>query len=590
MNAGLFRVNNIEKNATADEQAKKSGGAFRVSRGDVFQIRGYDISNMTLIYGLCGWILMDVLTVSEVAAAAWKNLVQKYLKDAPIRCVIYSHSHLDHYGGVGGLKPFFAKNVALYAPEGFTKHAVSENIYVGPVMQRRAMYQFGHLLPVQSDRQIDAGLGKVTAKGHSTLLAPTREIGFGDYKRGKNYAEICVNCVRLQFQLTPDTEAPAEMNVYAPEQKVLFAAENCTGTLHNVLTPRGAQVRDTLAWANYIDQTIVSFPDLTAVCSAHNWPHFGNEDSIRYLELQRDMYRFIHNRTLHLVNLGYTIDEVGRLLSDKIGMPEELQNEWCAHGFYGTANHNAKAVYQRYIGWFDGNPVNLNRNMPTVSATKYVEYMNGYDAIVRKVAEELYLVNPNHAWIAEVLNLIMNADIPEDKTLARNQLARSLRELGYRSEAATWRNMYLSAAEELSGVLPPENYQRFDDDTIHTMSLDRILQLIGIMYDGKEGNPVLESSVMGVQTEGRRPEYASVRIGRGVVHYRTGYGCKREATFTVIGSKVDFFRALAEEDQAAQLRLFTTPESRQYADELLTHLRRFPINFPIMTPRPEYTP
>ncbi len=563
--------------------------AFRVTKGDVFQIRGYDISNMTLMYGFCGWIVMDVLTVSEVAAAAWKNLVQKYLKDAPIRGVIYSHSHLDHYGGIDGIKPFFAKNITIYAPEGFTKHAVSENIYVGPVMQRRAIYQFGHLLQIQPDRQIDAGLGKVTAKGQSTLLAPTREIGFKDYKRGKNYAEICVSCIRLQLQLTPDTEAPAEMNVYAPKEKILFAAENCTGTLHNVLTPRGAQVRDALAWANYIDQAIVSFPDLTAVCSSHNWPHFGNEDSIQYLGLQRDLYRYIHNMSLHLINLGYTIDEVGRLLSDKIGMPEELQNEWCAHGFYGTASHNSKAVYQRYIGWIDGNPVNLNRNMPTVSATKYVEYMNGYDTIIRKVAEELYLVNPNHAWIAEVLNLVMYADIPEDKTLARNQLAQSLRGLGYRSEAATWRNMYLSAAEELSGVLPPENYQKFADDTINTMSLEMILQLIGIMYDGKEGNPVLESKVMGVQTESHCPEYANVHVKRGVVHYRTGRGREAEASFSVTGSKVDFFRAFVDKDTAAQLRLFTTPESKQFAEELLKHLRRFPINFPIMTPRPEYS-
>lgn len=587
MNAGLFRVNNIEENEKADTAAKSSGGKFSVSTGDVFQIRGYDISNMTLLYANTGWIVMDVLTVAETAKAAWEQLVRVYLNDAPIKCIVYSHSHLDHYGGVGGIKDYFSVGCEIIAPEGFTKHAVSENIYVGTAIQRRAFYQFGHMLPIASDGQIDAGLGKVTAKGHSTLIAPTREIEFGDYKTDKNYAEIVVDNVVLHFQLTPGTEAPAEMNVYAPWYRVLFAAENCTGTLHNTLTPRGAQVRDALSWANYIDQAIMNFGDMIGVCSSHNWPHFGNADSIRYLELQRDLYRYIHNITLHLVNLGYTIDEVGRLLSDKIGMPKELADEWCAHGFYGTVNHNAKAVYQRYIGWYDGNPAHLNRNMPVVSATKYVEYMGGVASIMAKVKEETKLTAPNHAWIVEVLDRVMFADIKEDKKDAKTQLIQSLRALGYQSEGATWRNMYLTGAYELEGHLPDIGYMKIDDETINSMSFEMVLQLMGIMYDGCDGIPALENYFMNVKIIDSNVSMY-VRVNRGVIQYGRMTLPDDIQMIRVMTDQIKFYRAFVDQDENYLSELFTTPASLQYARELVKHLIRFPINFPIMTPRSEY--
>lgn len=244
MIAGLFRVNNIEENKTSDAEALRNGNRFSVKTGDVFQIRGYDISNMTLIYGATGWVIMDVLAVKETAQKAWE-LVKSRLVDKPIKAVIYSHSHTDHYGGVGGISDDFYvgeedDGCKILAPEGFTKHAVSENIYVGTAMQRRAFYQVGHMLPPSANGQIDAGLGKITAKGQMSLIPPDEELGFGSYAAGKNYIERPIDGITLQFQLTPGTEAPSEMNVYAPDYRVLFIAENCTGTLHNTLTPRGA--------------------------------------------------------------------------------------------------------------------------------------------------------------------------------------------------------------------------------------------------------------------------------------------------------------------------------------------------------------
>lgn len=263
----------------------------------------------------------------------------------------------------------YKENVIL-APEGFTEHAVSENVYVGTTISRRAAYQMGSLLTPGDTGHIGCGLGKLTTKGGNSIMVPTKEIGFDDYTEGKRYYTTTSGNITMQIQFTPGTEAPAEMNVYLPQQKIMFIAENCVATLHNALTPRGAQVPDLLAWAGFLDETIVTFPDMDIICGAHNWPHYGNEGCIRFLEIQRDMYRFVNNATLHLVNLGYTIDEVGRLLSEpnknmEYLIPDDFLNEWCCHGYYGTFNHDAKAVYQRYIGWYDGNPAHLNRLLPT---------------------------------------------------------------------------------------------------------------------------------------------------------------------------------------------------------------------------------
>ena len=410
---------------------------------NVFQIRGYDLAGMTIVYDGTGWVVMDVLTTSERAEAVWTEIVNVYLEEEnpekakphTINTVIYSHSHIDHYGGIGGLKGFFSDGIVILAPGGFTKHAVSENIYVGTAMKRRAAYQYGSRLELGAKGRVDCGLGKEVSEGTNTLIVPTREIGFDDYLSGKKYSaynattrEILAETpgessddLILQMQYTPGTEAPAEMNVYLPGQKILFIAENCAGTLHNTLTPRGAEVRDPLAWADFLDETLVTFPDLETVCGAHNWPHFGHGDSMKFLEIQRDMYRYINNATLRLVNLGYTIDEVGRMISGEDGsvpLPEAFAGEWCCHGFYGTYNHDAKAVYQRYIGWYDGNPAHLNRHKPKDRANRYVQAF-GAAAIIAEAGKALGKTNaepekngkePDYEWAAKLLDYILNAD------------------------------------------------------------------------------------------------------------------------------------------------------------------------------------
>ena len=594
MIAGLFRVNNIDANKDSDAEARRTGNRFSVITGDVFQIRGYDISNMTLLYGSTGWIVMDVLTVNETAMKAWE-LVKTRLIDKPIKAVIYSHSHTDHYGGVGGIRDAFDTNCgySILAPEGFTKHVVSENIYAGTAMQRRAFYQFGHMLPPGVEGQIDAGLGKITAKGQISLIPPTEELGFDCYVTGKNYVEKLIDGVTLQFQLTPGTEAPAEMNVYAPGYKVLFIAENCTGTLHNTLTPRGAQVRDALEWANYIDQTLTTFSDLQVVCSSHNWPHFTNADCIAYMELQRDLYRYIHNATLHLVNLGYTIDEVGRMLSDPdiIPMPDELANEWCNHGFYGTVNHDAKAVYQRYLGWYDGNPAHLNRPLPADLATEYVKAF-GADAILKSGA--VAASSGKDEWAMELFHHILYADPDLTGTVideARKQYITVLKKAGFKSEGATWRNMYLTGAYELQTGLPPSTFFTLDDYTVSAMSLEMILQFMGIMLQSKNvearGYRCKVNIILTDTCSNPTGQIALVKIGRGILHYRIvpSSGLYEQPDITVKGLKKDFFRAFIDKNEAALEKIVTNQEISA-ALEFISYLTQFKVDFPIMTPRP----
>lgn len=622
MNYGLYRVH---PTPGGKKEQPEDNGKFSVKTGDVFQIRGFDLANMTLVYNGHGWVVMDVLTTTETARQAWKKVVKVYLNDDKIDMVLYSHSHIDHYGGIGGLQKYFSKKCRIIAPKGFTENAVSENIYAGTAMKRRAIYQYGSNLPTGPEGQVDCGLGKAVANGENTILKPTREIGFEDYDKNKNYHTAHhTHDLEIQIQFTPGTEAPAEMNIYMPGQKVLFIAENCAGTLHNALTPRGAQVRDLLAWANFLDQTLVTFPDVETVCSAHNWPHFGPDQSRSFIEIQRDMYRYINNATLHLINRGYTLDEVGRMLSGEDGtmpLPKEFKNEWCCHGFYGTFNHNAKAVYQRYIGWYDGNPAHLNPHKPTDRANLYV---NTFGA--KKICEEARkaLGEKDYAWAVELYDYLFNATCDlkgVDLDVERFNYATALKQLGYQSEASTWRNMYLSAAAEIDPhdnnkpvIDPSKKILTFPESTILAMSLEMILQYLGIMLDSKkveDDSYLLEMSVevtTGKTGEIRETcEKAFVRVDRGILHYRRiddqvkGYVAETEGTIRVRADKLTFFKAFVDNDSKAIIGLtIESPEkpdnngkpdnerARRIIETFIgDYLTRFPIGFPIMTPRPE---
>lgn len=349
MNVGLYRVNNFDN-------------MFTVAAGDVFQVRGYDIANMTLLRGVTGWIIMDVLTTSETAAAAME-FVEAQLGKLDVVAVIYSHSHVDHYGGVGGVLQG-ASNVEIIAPENFLDSAVSENVYAGNAMNSRAVFMYGSMLEHSAKGQIDAGLGKATAVGTRTLMPPTVEIKYNDADRARGYCEMIIDGLSMQFQLTPGTEAPAEMNVYVPSENVLFIAENCCGTLHNLYTLRGAEVRDPIAWADYLDETIKVFHDVQTICSSHNWPQFSERDNsacIDYLKKQRDVYRYLGNTALNLINKGYTID----------------------------------------------------------AATQYVAAMGGGGVVLAK-ANAAYK-SGNYAWAAELLNRLIFARVRECDANIKNQ-------------------------------------------------------------------------------------------------------------------------------------------------------------------------
>lgn len=503
-------------------------GLYKVTDG-IYQVRGYSIANVTFVETDNGWFVMDVSSSMECAKAAF-DLVEKNLGVRPIYAISYSHTHTDHYSGA---KIFVTEeqiadgSVRVFAPDGFMEKVASENIYVGAAMGRRAVYQFSAERPGQYGA-VDSGLGKSIYGQTSTLIAPTDVI--------KVNQSVVVDGLEVQFQLTPGTEAPAEMNTYIPKYKTLFGAENVNGTLHNVYTLRGAEIRDALAWAKYIDEAIVSWPDMEYICSSHNWPRYGNETCITYLENHRDTYKFIHDRTLNLLNKGYTLNEVGRM----VVLPSALEKEWTTHGYYGTVSHNARAVAQRYLGFYDSNPSNLNPLMQEDAAKKYVEYMGGAEAILR-LAQADY-DKGEYAWVAEVLNRVVFAD-PQNME-ARALLADALEQLGYQAESAIWRNAYIQGATELRHGTPlASDYQFISVDIVSAMTLDLILDFLAIKYDGIKCQD--DDFTFNVKLTDSL-EQAHVMVRNSVINYRLAdaENALPEADITISAAKLGFVKML----------------------------------------------
>ncbi|MGI6695028.1 MAG: alkyl/aryl-sulfatase [Christensenellales bacterium] len=508
------------------EEAKLNNnyGLYKVTDG-VYQVRGYSIANVTFVETDHGWFVMDVSTSMECAKAAL-DLVEKNLGKRPIYAISYSHTHSDHYGGA---KVFATEEevangtVRVFAPDGFMEYVASENIYLGAAMGRRAVFQFAGESPGMHDA-VDAGLGKSIYGLTTTLLAPTDVI--------KENQSVVVDGLEVQFQLTPGTEAPAEMNTYIPKYKTLFGAENVNGTLHNVYTIRGAEIRDALAWSKYIDETITLWPDMEFSCSSHNWPRYGNETCITYLENHRDIYKFIHDRTINLLNKGYTLNEVGRM----VVLPPALEKEWTTHGYYGTVSHNARAVAQKYLGFYDSNPANLNPLMQEDAAKKYVEYMGGAEAVLQLAQKDFY--NGEYAWVAEVLNRVVFAD-PDNKA-ARALLADAHEQLAYQAESAIWRNAYIQGASELRhGTPEASSYQFTSIDMISAMSLNLILDFLAVKYDGiKSQDDDFTFNVLLTDSQ----EQAHVMVRHSVINYRLAASedALPEADTTVRAPKVAF--------------------------------------------------
>ncbi len=411
----------------------------------VYQIRGLDLANMTIIEGESGIIIIDPLTVTEVAHASLELYFEQRGRK-PIIAMIYSHSHVDHYGGVKGVMDAAdaaSGKIKVIAPDGFMEAVGGENVLAGNAMTRRALYQFGALLVPGEQGQVDAGLGKVTARGRVSLIAPNQLIV-------EDTEHHVIDGIEIHFQLAPESEAPAEMHMYFPQFKVLNMAENATHNLHNFCPLRGSVVRDPRLWSKYLAEAIELFGDSEILIGQHHWPTWGQARIVDFLAKQRDLYKFIHDQTVRLMNHGMKPVEIAEALE----LPEDLQREWALRGYYGTVNHNSKAVYQRYLSWYDGNPANLNP-LPTVdSAERMVSYMGGADAILARAQADFD--NGEFRWVAQVASQLVFAE--PDNQAARHLAADAFEQLGYQAESATWRNAYLYGAQELRhGVLqlPP---------------------------------------------------------------------------------------------------------------------------------------
>ncbi|MEZ5995173.1 MAG: alkyl sulfatase dimerization domain-containing protein [Hyphomonadaceae bacterium] len=442
-------------------------GLFQVSER-IYQVRGFDVSNMTIVVGDTGLILIDPLTSMETAQAAL-SLARGTVGDRPVRAVIYTHSHADHFGGVRGVvdpADVAAGRVEIIAPEGFMEYAVTENVIAGNAMGRRALYQFGSGLAPGPEGQMSSGIGLAVSAGTYTLIPPTRTIG----RTGET---LTIDGVRIEFQVTPGAEAPAEMNFFFPDFAVVCMAENANATMHNILTPRGALVRDAKAWADYLTESLRLFgPRAEIMITSHAWPRFGGDRVRDFLASHRDAYKYLHDQTVRLMNAGYTDREI----AEQVRLPEPLASRWFNRGYYGTMMHNSRAVYQRYMGWYDGNPADLNPLPPEEEAVRFVRAMGGG---ARVLAEgQRAFDEGDFRWAARVLNNLVFAE-PENRD-ARLLLARTHREMAWQAESGIWRNMYLVAARELENGPPARGLPIQSNDLVAATPTSYILDLLAV--------------------------------------------------------------------------------------------------------------
>ncbi|MGD0827918.1 MAG: alkyl sulfatase dimerization domain-containing protein [Desulfobaccales bacterium] len=447
-------------------------GLFQVT-DRVYQVRGADASNIEFIEGDTGIIMVDPLISAECARAAL-NLFYQHRPRKPVVAVIYSHSHLDHFGGVKGViseDDVKAGKIKVIAPEGFLKAALDENVMAGTAMSRRAGYMYGVFLPAGPQGKVTMGLGPTVSTGTVTLIPPTDVVT-------KSGQEMILDGLKFVFQLAPDTEAPAEMHFYLPQLKLLCPAENCCHNLHNLYTLRGAKTRDALAWSKALDETLERWGNESEVMlNVHHWPIWGRERIVDRLKKQRDMYRYLHDQTLRLANEGYTMTEIAEMIQ----LPESLEKEWYCRGYYGSVNHNVKGVYVKYLGWFDGNPANLHPLPPEEASKRYVEFMGGAAAVIKKAQE--YYDKGEYRWVAEVMNRVVFAD--PNNHAAKELQAKALEQLGYQAESGPWRNFYLTGAQELRhGIAREDTGTTASPDTIRAMPLGLFFDYLGVRLNG----------------------------------------------------------------------------------------------------------
>ena len=443
-------------------------GLFKVDE-HIYQVRNYDLSNITFIEGKSGLIVMDPLVSAEPARAAL-DLYFEHRPKKPVVAVIYSHSHIDHFGGVRGIvdeADLKAGKVKIIAPLGFVENSIEENVMAGNAMSRRASYMYGNVLPKDEKGNVGAGLGSTTSSGNVTMIVPTVIIA-------EAWEDHVIDGLHFEFQLTLNTEAPSEMHYFIKEFKALCPAENVNHTMHNLYTLRGAKVRDSKAWAKHIDNMLLKWGDEAQVLFApHHWPSWGNDNINEHVSRQRDTYKFMHDQVLRLANHGYTIDEVG----DMVKLPEELDQTWASHGYYGSISHNARAIFNFYLGYFDGNPSHLHKLPPEPAAKKYVKYMGGSEHIIEMAKEDF--AKGEYRWVAEALDHLVFAQ--PDNEEAKNLLADTLEQLGFVAESGPWRNFYLSGARELrEGVKPAPTPNTASPDVVQNMPIAMMLDYMAV--------------------------------------------------------------------------------------------------------------
>lgn len=503
-------------------------GLFKVTDG-IYQLRGFDLANMTIIEGKTGWIVVDTLTSRESAAAALA-FARAQLGDKPVTGIIFTHSHIDHFGGVLGvisIDDAKRRNIPVIAPQGFMEEATSENVLVGTAMGRRSAYQFGRSLPLNAKGNVDTGLGKNVVYGSFGIIQPTALIS-------QPSEEMTVDGVRFVFHNAPGAEAPAEMTFSVPDYKAYCAAELVNQTMHNLLPIRGAKVRDALGWSRYMDQAIDQMAGIDVMFSQHNWPVWGNEQIVNRLKFHRDTYKYMHDQTVRLINAGYTPSEI----AEKIALPQSLASQFGVRGYYGDLRHNVKAIYQYYLGAYDGNPAELNPLPPADSSKRYIDLMGG-TAKVLAAAQAAY-DKGDYRWVAELLNHVVLVE-PDNKDVGE-LLAKAYEQMGYQAESATWRNSYLTAASELRNGPPKKGVNRADFvDIMLQTPTEKFLDAMAAALNGPDADG--KHYKLNLDLNDVRESYV-VWLENAVLHYRKSPAAP-DANATLTMTKPLFVKMMA---------------------------------------------
>jgi alkyl sulfatase BDS1-like metallo-beta-lactamase superfamily hydrolase len=545
-------------------------GLYEVVPGKIYQVRGFDLANISFIKGDTGWIVFDPLTAKETAAAALKFINEK-LGARPVVAVVYSHSHGDHFGGVHGVvaaADVRSGKVPVIAPVGFMEHAIAENVYAGNAMTRRLFFQYGVLLPRSPFGHVDQSIGKNVAAGNTGLIEPSRYIE-------KDFETLTIDGVTMEFQNTPGTEAPAEMNTYFPQFKAFWAAENITGTIHNIYTLRGALIRDPLAWSKHINVALYRYgTEAEVMFASHSWPRWGNARIQEVMRAQRDTYANLNNEVLHLANQGVTINEIQNVYK----LPKSLQGQWAAHSYHGSEEHNSRGVINRYLGYWDGNPATLIPLSPRDSAPLYVEMMGGAGKILAK-SKQLF-AQGKYRLAMELLNKLVYAE--PNNTAAKDLLADVFEQIGYQKESPSVRNSFLAAAYELRHGIPAgASPKTGGPDLIRAISTELWLNSLAISMDSKKAEGM--KFVINLVTPDNGEKFAVEMSNSALTNVKGQQAKSPDLTITVnrsdlesvMGGKATFDSLLA----AGKAKF---DGSRRPFDQLRSILTRFTPDFEMM--------